>query len=848
MYLKSSHTNQSFPYLPLIDTADDTNLQLPLPMPLAAVQAVSLHNLATDYDYDDKSPTLSASFVLDSSLATHYKHSPLNRSTNLIDAMPCSSKYRRARSSSEMISRGFQNTRSISGEELNVVNVDEIGWKIPPKISYGNSRQKIDALKRRSIPTSLKIIKSSMPVHSGSSLSIPNQRSLDEQTFRHSTHSLLIPQIQSLFNRKSIRNAFMKSRSFNSFENQSHSGYHSDNVESTHKSMKSVQTETDADLLPISTNRSFLSLDIVKSFNEDDLRKIINSNTDSGVLDTSDTSVEHMGRQRRKAPDNKHAQGANEYRNSREIKEMKNVANVMNVRGVKEAQKQNTLNLPETSMLASTPVRTPIKTPIRTPIKTPIRTPIRTPVRTPIIRSPMPTSVPTPITTSVATPLVRTPNPVSVVPTPVPTPVPESTPQLEQLQIQKSPEVIRKLSREFSPMLSPKNETVVQEEVKKEIKPKCKQFFEFESPANDESTKEKQTTESKIRVRRFRKLSHRNSDRRKKEQASEQKLNAEEKPKPLKRSNSFPDDDDDVEENHSGETGSDEVFEPPTFEKAPQKRSQQRRSSSLEDLSLFQAKKLLEKDLERGRSSVSINDKPQYFEYSKKSFGRGVKAHGSYPSIANRALNFPQKNNPNGIASLQMSPKRGLLKKPSSGVVNAVPSNSSEYDVRERGSISGAANSRGPIGPSGLSSHNRESYRDRGDREPSRSLSDRDPREQDSFNRSLSTNEGTPDDKIGMFHLEVELFLINIFVHQIKLVKQLLSSNDHKKIIFFIDGSLSDTALGMPGFDRSRRNPNQRSPKSETPNRERDRFGTGMGKKSNSTSQLSATGKLIHPH
>ncbi|XP_055320283.1 regulating synaptic membrane exocytosis protein 1 isoform X11 [Sitodiplosis mosellana] len=128
---------------------------------------------------------------------------------------------------------------------------------------------------------------------------------------------------------------------------------------------------------------------------------------------------------------------------------------------------------------------------------------------------------------------------------------------------------------------------------------------------------------------------------------------------------------------------------------------------------------------------------------------------------------------------------------------------SSEYDVRERSSISGGANSRGPVGQQSLSIHNRESYRDRGDREPSRSLGDRDPREQDSFNRSLSTNEETPDDKI--------------------------------------DGSLSDTALGMPGFDRSRRNPNQRSPKSETPTRERDRFGTGMGKKSNSTSQLSAT-------
>lgn len=60
----------------------------------------------------------------------------------------------------------------------------------------------------------------------------------------------------------------------------------------------------------------------------------------------------------------------------------------------------------------------------------------------------------------------------------------------------------------------------------------------------------------------------------------------------------------------------------------------------------------------------------------------------------------------------------------------------------------------------------------------------------------------------------------------------------------FPDGSLSDTAVGLQAFDMARRKNDQRSPKSETPTRERDRFGTGMGKKSNSTSQLSATGKF----
>lgn len=69
-------------------------------------------------------------------------------------------------------------------------------------------------------------------------------------------------------------------------------------------------------------------------------------------------------------------------------------------------------------------------------------------------------------------------------------------------------------------------------------------------------------------------------------------------------------------------------------------------------------------------------------------------------------------------------------------------------------------------------------------------------------------------------------------------------------ILNFSDGSLSDTAVGLQGLDVARRKPEQRSPKSEAPikdrdrDQNRDRFGTGMGKKSNSTSQLSATGEF----
>lgn len=65
-------------------------------------------------------------------------------------------------------------------------------------------------------------------------------------------------------------------------------------------------------------------------------------------------------------------------------------------------------------------------------------------------------------------------------------------------------------------------------------------------------------------------------------------------------------------------------------------------------------------------------------------------------------------------------------------------------------------------------------------------------------------------------------------------------------LTFFVsltDGSLSDTAVGLQRIESTRRNKEDRSPKGETPTRERERFGPGMGKKSNSTSQLSATGK-----
>ncbi|XP_055680238.1 regulating synaptic membrane exocytosis protein 2 isoform X6 [Lutzomyia longipalpis] len=117
---------------------------------------------------------------------------------------------------------------------------------------------------------------------------------------------------------------------------------------------------------------------------------------------------------------------------------------------------------------------------------------------------------------------------------------------------------------------------------------------------------------------------------------------------------------------------------------------------------------------------------------------------------------------------------------------------SGDYDVRER-RREGNGNGRSAF-------RQRDRDRDLSDREQGTS-------QQSSFNRSTSTAEGTIEDKI--------------------------------------DGSLSDTAVALQGtLDTSRRKTEQRSPKSETtPTRERERFGAGMGKKSNSTSQLSATGR-----
>lgn len=270
------------------------------------------------------------------------------------------------------------------------------------------------------------------------------------------------------------------------------------------------------------------------------------------------------------------------------------------------------------------------------------------------------------------------------------------------------------------------------------------------------------------------------------------------------------------EGNEKSESVDDCVFQFPTSAKPSS------RSSSLKNLSSDEIGKKetnFNNTIEHGTSTVQINEKSKQTKLLHNS--NACSSH-SNPSIANRALNFPSQNNPN-------HQKCDLLPKPTSSNANDVPSNSSEYDVRDPRSGASGMNIRGAGGQQSLSGGCNS-------REPSRSLSDRDAREGDSFNRSVSTTEGTPDDKIG----KLESRISNQYCVKIKI---------SFLFRFSADGSLSDTAVGLgQGLDRSRRNQQQRSPKSETPTRERDRFGTGMGKKSNSTSQLSATGKLISPH
>ncbi|XP_050067839.1 uncharacterized protein LOC126556569 isoform X2 [Anopheles maculipalpis] len=339
-------------------------------------------------------------------------------------------------------------------------------------------------------------------------------------------------------------------------------------------------------------------------------------------------------------------------------------------------------------------------------------------------------------------------------------------------------------------------------------------------------------------------------------------------------SDSAEDDDDDGGEE---EEGDDEVFES-SFSRGRNSsfngksslkrraRYDTRRTSSLEGLDQFLAN-LKERDRHdrhgHGRegtygssksdsarhSSVSINEKPEYFEYTKSPsspYSTSAGSSGRSASSrkpANYATTLSSNKSSNGVALLQTTPKRPSMKKSSNastvgndggGRAGAAGTRSRSHDRHSNHSESPSTGSGMPEHPhrrtrtshsdydvrgrSRYGGHNggRDAYRQRdrerdrdrnsSDQERDRDLSDREQREsreRGELDQSLSNTEGTPEDKI--------------------------------------DGSLSDTAV-IQSLD-ARRKLDQRSPKSETPTRDRDRFGTGMGIKSNSTSQLSATGR-----
>ncbi|CRL06042.1 CLUMA_CG019127, isoform B [Clunio marinus] len=129
-----------------------------------------------------------------------------------------------------------------------------------------------------------------------------------------------------------------------------------------------------------------------------------------------------------------------------------------------------------------------------------------------------------------------------------------------------------------------------------------------------------------------------------------------------------------------------------------------------------------------------------------------------------------------------------------------------------------------PRGSKGLSDYDR-------DRGRSRHL---ESGHRESFKKNERTNERTDQDRDALDRDQKDGTLNRSL------------SNTDTNLEDRIDGSLSDTAVGLTGLDSRRgKQMDQRSPKSETPTRDRDRFGanSGMGKKSNSTSQLSATGR-----
>lgn len=193
-----------------------------------------------------------------------------------------------------------------------------------------------------------------------------------------------------------------------------------------------------------------------------------------------------------------------------------------------------------------------------------------------------------------------------------------------------------------------------------------------------------------------------------------------------------------------------------------------RRTSSLEDLVTFQ-KRLVEVNNSRMKwaedgssrktsSSVSINETPQVHTYDDSGSCSSFK---TLRGIARRPRTNSTSSLQNGLALLNTQPARGLLKSPAAHQPST-PKSPGKSDGKSKPSACKSPKKSPKRGTT--KSANRSSDYDPRDRRRDgngnerdmyryrdKELSDREQKDSqnDSFNRSLSNTEGTPDDKIG---------------------------------------------------------------------------------------------------
>lgn len=186
-------TNQSFPYLPMTNFDDHTDLARQMNA-VALIHANSLGDLqATAMDYHDFPSNMPTSRMTVSNVTTPYGRPPSPRV--------------------------FQRQMSFSEDDISFVNSNGIGWHIPQTVNSIDpllrvrSRARIASLKAlKNIPLSLKAFKSSVPIQSQTApmnrVPVVNER--------------IVQSIQmQARNSRSLKHLFNKSHSLNPAENRS---------------------------------------------------------------------------------------------------------------------------------------------------------------------------------------------------------------------------------------------------------------------------------------------------------------------------------------------------------------------------------------------------------------------------------------------------------------------------------------------------------------------------------------------------------------------------------------------------------------------------------------------------